>query len=51
MWIFMENHDFNDFLVGKRHNLDFINIFDKNAKLNENVPKKFSGMDRYKARN
>ena len=43
-------HDFNDFLVGKRHNLDFINIFDKNAKLNENVPKKFSGMDRYKAR-
>ena len=44
-------HDFNDFLVGKRHNLDFINIFDKNAKLNENVPKKFSGMDRYKARN
>ena len=34
-------HDFNDFLVGKRHNLDFINIFDKNAKLNENVPKNF----------
>ena len=30
--------------------LDFINIFNKNAKLNENVPKKFFGMDRYKAR-
>ena len=43
-------HDFNDFLIGKKHNLNFINIFNKNAKLNENVPKKFFGMDRYKAR-
>ena len=43
-------HDFNDFLIGKKHNLDFINIFNKNAKLNENVPKKFFGLDRYKAR-
>ena len=32
-------HDFNDFLIGKKHHLNFINIFDKNAKLNENVPK------------
>ena len=44
-------HDFNDFLIGKKHNLDFINIFNKNAKLNENVPKKFFGLDRYEARN
>ncbi len=43
-------HDFNDFLIGKKHNLNFINIFNKNAKLNENVPKNFFGMDRYKAR-
>ena len=43
-------HDFNDFLIGKKHNLNFINIFNKNAKLNENVPKKFFGLDRYKAR-
>ena len=43
-------HDFNDFLVGSKHNLDFVNIFDKKAKLNENAPKKFVGMDRYKAR-
>ena len=43
-------HDFNDFLIGKKHNLNFINIFDKNAKLNENVPKKFFGLDRFKAR-
>ena len=25
-------HDFNDFKVGKRNNLEFINIFDKNCK-------------------
>ncbi|MBD22657.1 MAG: valine--tRNA ligase [Alphaproteobacteria bacterium] len=43
-------HDFNDFLIGKKHHLEFVNIFDKNAKLNENVPKKFFGLDRYKAR-
>ena len=40
-------HDFNDFLIGKKHKLNFINIFNKNAKLNENVPKKFFGFDRY----
>ena len=34
-------HDFNDFKIGKKHNLDFVNIFDKNAKLNKNVPKIF----------
>ena len=43
-------HDFNDFLVGKRHNLEFINIFDKYANLNQNVPKHFQGLDRYSAR-
>ena len=43
-------HDFNDFLIGKKHKLNFINIFNKNAKLNENVPKKFFGLERYKAR-
>ena len=31
-------HDFNDFEVGKRNNLEVINIFDENACLNENVP-------------
>jgi len=44
-------HDFNDFEIGKKNNLDFINIFDKQAKLNENVPNRFQGMDRYEARN
>jgi len=43
-------HDFNDFEVGKRHNLEMINIFDKHANLNENVPEKYRGMERFKAR-
>ena len=43
-------HDFNDFLVGKRHNLEFVNIFDKNAKLNENASSDFIGLDRNTAR-
>ncbi len=43
-------HDFNDFEVGKRHNLEFINIFDENAKLNSNVPEEFQKLDRFEAR-
>jgi len=43
-------HDFNDYEIGKRHNLDFINIFQKDGKLNSSVPKEFIGMDRLKAR-
>ena len=43
-------HDFNDFAVGKRNNLEMINIFDLNAKLNENAPADYQGMDRFKAR-
>ncbi len=43
-------HDFNDFDIGKRHNLEFINILEKNGKLNKNVPKEFIGLDRFKAR-
>ena len=43
-------HDFNDFEVGKRHNLAVINIFDKHAKLNENVPEAYRGLDRFVAR-
>ena len=43
-------HDFNDFEIGKRHQLEFINIFDKFAKINENAPKRFQGLDRYEAR-
>ena len=43
-------HDFNDFDVGKRHNLKMVNIFDQDACLNDNVPEAYRGMDRYEAR-
>ena len=43
-------HDFNDFEVGKRHNLERINVLDENAALNENAPEKYRGMDRFEAR-
>ena len=43
-------HDFNDFEVGRRHDLTFINIFDENACLNEEVPAAYRGMDRFAAR-
>ena len=41
-------HDFNDFEVGKRHNLPLINILNQDATLNENTP--FEGMTTLKAR-
>lgn len=43
-------HDFNDYEVGKRHNLPFINILNKDATLNNKVPEAYQNMDRYKAR-
>jgi len=43
-------HDFNDFEIGKRHKLEFINIFEKNGKLNKNTSKEFIGLDRFEAR-
>lgn len=43
-------HDFNDFEVGRRHNLKMINVLDENAHLNENAPEEFRGLDRYEAR-
>jgi valyl-tRNA synthetase len=43
-------HDFNDFEVGRRNNLKLINVFDGDARLNENVPKIYQGLDRFDAR-
>ena len=43
-------HDFNDFEVGKRQNLEMINIFDQHAHLNDNVPDVYQGMERFEAR-
>ncbi len=43
-------HDFNDFEVGKRHQLPLVNLLTKEAKLNENVPEKYRGMAPLEAR-
>jgi valyl-tRNA synthetase len=43
-------HDFNDFEVGKRHDLPMINVLDAQARLNDNAPEAYRGLDRFKAR-
>ena len=43
-------HDPNDFEIGKRHGLEFINIMNDDASLNENVPQDFQGLSRERAR-
>jgi len=43
-------HDFNDFEVGKRHNLPLINILNKDGTLNDSVPEAYRGLDRFEAR-
>ena len=43
-------HDFNDFEVGKRHNLKLINILNADATINQNGGKEFQGLDRFEAR-
>jgi len=43
-------HDFNDYAIGQRHGLSMINIFTIDAKINENAPSAYQGMDRFEAR-
>ena len=43
-------HDFNDFEVGKRNNLEMISIFDTDGNLNENTPDEWRGLNRFEAR-
>ncbi|MEZ2721586.1 valine--tRNA ligase [Paenalcaligenes hominis] len=43
-------HDFNDYAVGERHGLEKISILSLDAKINENAPEKYQGMDRFDAR-
>ncbi len=43
-------HDFNDYEVGERNNLEIINVFTEDGKINENAPKEFIGLDRFEAR-
>ena len=43
-------HDFNDYEVGKRHDLPMINIFTDDAAINNEAPEKYRGLDRFEAR-
>jgi valyl-tRNA synthetase len=43
-------HDFNDYEIGKRHSLPMINIFTADATLNDEVPARYRGLDRFEAR-
>tara|TARA_Y100001970_G_scaffold84325_1_gene106436 strand:- start:776 stop:3391 length:2616 start_codon:yes stop_codon:yes gene_type:complete len=43
-------HDPNDFNMAQRNNLEIINIMNDDGSLNQNVPIKFIGLDRFKAR-
>jgi valyl-tRNA synthetase len=43
-------HDFNDYACAMRHNLPLIVIFTLDAKINEQGPEQFRGLDRYEAR-
>ena len=43
-------HDPNDFEMSVRHNLEKIIVMDIHAKMNNNVPEKYRGLDRYECR-
>ncbi|KAL0563929.1 valine--tRNA ligase [Marasmius crinis-equi] len=43
-------HDPNDYEVGVRHKLDFINILNDDGTFNSNAGEKFKGMKRFRAR-
>lgn len=43
-------HDFNDYEMGRRHDLELINIFNPDASLNDTVPEPYRGLDRFAAR-
>ncbi|MFN2350168.1 MAG: valine--tRNA ligase, partial [Thioalkalivibrio sp.] len=43
-------HDFNDYAMGQRHDLPMINIFTVDAKINDEAPEAYRGLDRFEAR-
>ena len=43
-------HDFNDFEVGRRHDLEVVNVLDRTAHLNDAAPEAYRGLDRFAAR-
>jgi valyl-tRNA synthetase len=43
-------HDFNDYAIAQRHQLEMINILTPDAHINENAPSAYRGLERFKAR-
>ena len=43
-------HDFNDYQVGERHGLQRINVLTRDARINDNAPERYRGLDRFEAR-
>jgi valyl-tRNA synthetase len=43
-------HDFNDYDVGKRHDLPIVNVFTADARMNDEAPPAYRGLDRFDAR-
>ncbi|QDQ89177.1 valine--tRNA ligase [Alcaligenaceae bacterium SJ-26] len=43
-------HDFNDYACAQRHDLPLINILTLDARINDNAPEQFRGLDRFDAR-
>ncbi|WP_311195345.1 valine--tRNA ligase [Suttonella sp. R2A3] len=43
-------HDFNDYQVGQRQDIEIINLFHDDASMNDNAPERYRGMDRFDAR-
>ncbi len=43
-------HDFNDYDIGKRHDLPMYNVLTDDAAMNDEVPQAFRGLDRFEAR-
>ena len=43
-------HDFNDYQVGERHGLERINVLTPNARIGDNAPARYQGLDRFEAR-
>ena len=43
-------HDFNDYAMGERHQLAMVNILTAEAKINDEAPERFRGLDRFDAR-
>jgi valyl-tRNA synthetase len=43
-------HDFNDYDIGKRHDLKMYNVLTDDAAMNDEVPEAYRGLDRFEAR-